>query len=94
MSSLDKKTIKYFESGFFQHKWYFDLKKVHLLSLRLGVNSVVEWHKPKLNVAQLQKKPHELEKEMQLPKKVLELKRGNVRTYFLFFNWNNYDRKM
>ena len=78
----------------FRHNWHFDLKKVHLLSLRIGVNSVVEWHKPKLNVVHLQKKPQELEKEMQLPKKVQNLERGNDRTYFLFFNWNNYDRKM
>ena len=59
-------------------------KRVHPLSLRLGINPVVEWHKPKLSVAQQQKKPPLLEKEMQLQKKVLKLKRGNDRTYFLF----------
>ena len=91
----------------FYNNWHFDLKKIHLLSLRLVLNSVVEWHKLKLNVVQLAKKPQELEKEMQLQKKpqelekevrlqekVQNLERGNDRTYFLFFNWNNYDRKM
>ncbi len=70
------------------------MKKVHLLALRLGINSVVEWHKPKLSAAQQQKKLHVQENEMQLQKKVLKVERRNVRINPFFLNLCDYEIQM